>query len=103
MVKGDWLKTDPRCAKTDPASTAEPPYFPLCPIMKLNVRTGSLGGSTEQALKDDRRSLALLRMSSVANDVAALRYLNERSADQRKDVAAFIGEAPASTTTMSPG
>jgi hypothetical protein len=46
----------------------------------------------EQALKDDRRSLALLRMSSVANDVAALRYLKERSPEQRKDVAAFEAE-----------
>ena len=25
LVKGDWLKTDPRCSKTDPASEEEPP------------------------------------------------------------------------------
>lgn len=46
----DWLRTDPRCAKADPAATAAPSFYPLCPIMKLNVRTGRLGGSTEQAL-----------------------------------------------------
>jgi radical SAM protein with 4Fe4S-binding SPASM domain len=51
LYKGDWLKTDPRCSKSDPASTEEPPYYPLCPIMKLNVRSGQLGGSTEQALE----------------------------------------------------
>jgi radical SAM protein with 4Fe4S-binding SPASM domain len=50
LYKGDWLKTDPRCSKSDPASEHEPPYYPLCPIMKLNVRSGQLGGSTEQAL-----------------------------------------------------
>ncbi len=51
LYKGDWLKTDPRCSKSDPASAEEPPYFPMCPIMKLNVRNGQLGGSTEQALE----------------------------------------------------
>jgi radical SAM protein with 4Fe4S-binding SPASM domain len=51
LYKGDWLKTDPRCSKTDPASEEDPPYFPMCPIMKLNVRNGQLGGSTEQALE----------------------------------------------------
>jgi radical SAM protein with 4Fe4S-binding SPASM domain len=51
LYEGDWLKTDPRCSKTDPASTEDPPYFPMCPIMKLNVRSGQLGGSTEQALE----------------------------------------------------
>ena len=47
----DWLLTDPRCAKTEPLDATNPPYFPLCPIMKLNVRSGLLGGSTEQALE----------------------------------------------------
>src|SRR5262245_24213245 len=58
------------------------------------VKDGATAGlaRVEQALKDDRRSLALLRMSSVANDVAALRYLSERSTEQRKDVAAFEAE-----------
>ena len=51
LYEGDWLKTDPRCSKSDPASTEDPPYFPMCPIMKLNVRSGQLGGSTEQALE----------------------------------------------------
>lgn len=50
LYEQDWLVTDPRCAKEAPADTADPPYFPLCPIMKLNVRTGLQGGSTEQAL-----------------------------------------------------
>jgi hypothetical protein len=58
------------------------------------VKDGATAGLAriEQALKDDRRSLALLRMSSVANDVAALRYLKERSPEQRKDVASFEAE-----------
>lgn len=51
LYKGDWLRTDPRCSKDDPASELAPPYFPLCPIMKVNVRNGQLGGSTEQALE----------------------------------------------------
>lgn len=51
LYEGDWLRTDPRCAKTDPNDAADPEYFPLCPIMKFNVRSGLLGGSTEQALE----------------------------------------------------
>ena len=58
------------------------------------VKEGATAGLAriEQALKEDRRYLALLRMSTVANDVAALRYLKERSPEQRKDVAAFEAE-----------
>jgi radical SAM protein with 4Fe4S-binding SPASM domain len=51
LYEGDWLRTDPRCSKSEPTSTIDPPYFPLCPILKLNVRSGLLGGSTEQALE----------------------------------------------------
>jgi len=51
LYKDDWLVTDPRCAKTEPLDATDPPYFPLCPIMKLNVRTRLQGGSTEQALE----------------------------------------------------
>jgi radical SAM protein with 4Fe4S-binding SPASM domain len=51
LYKQDWLKTDPRCAKSAPDDTEEPPYYPLCPILKTNVRTGRYGGSTEQALE----------------------------------------------------
>jgi radical SAM protein with 4Fe4S-binding SPASM domain len=51
LYKGDWLKTDPRCSKGDPAVEEAPPYYPLCPIMKVNVRNRQLGGSTEQALE----------------------------------------------------
>jgi pyrroloquinoline quinone biosynthesis protein E len=50
LMAGDWLKTDPRCSKRNPAETQAPPYYPVCPIMKLNVRSGRHGGSTEQAL-----------------------------------------------------
>ena len=46
LYTGDWLKTDPRCAKTGPAPAAT---FPLCPILKYNQNTGRHGGSTEQA------------------------------------------------------
>ena len=58
------------------------------------VREGAGAGMAriEQALKDDRRLLALLRMSSVANDVAALRYLKERPAAERAEVGAFEKE-----------
>jgi radical SAM protein with 4Fe4S-binding SPASM domain len=51
LYTADWLRTDPRCAKTDPRHTETPAFYPVCPIMKLNVRTGRLGGSTEQSLE----------------------------------------------------
>jgi pyrroloquinoline quinone biosynthesis protein E len=51
LYRQDWLRTDPRCSKPDAAALAPPPYYPVCPIMKLNVRSGLLGGSTEQALE----------------------------------------------------
>ncbi len=51
LLGDDWLKTDPRCSKTEPSLTQPPPYYPLCPIMKWNARTGAFGGSSEQALK----------------------------------------------------
>lgn len=47
LTTGDWLKTDSRCGKVD---DQEPAYFPLCPILKLNAGTGTLGGSSEEAL-----------------------------------------------------
>ena len=47
LYTGDWLKTDPRC---DKKINPMPQHFPLCPILKLNARSGELGGSTEQAL-----------------------------------------------------
>ena len=51
LYTADWLRTDPRCAKTDPRHPETPAFYPVCPIMKLNVRTGRLGGSTEQSLE----------------------------------------------------
>ncbi len=54
LMTGDWLKTDPRCSKQEPGSSVAPPYYPVCPIMKLNVRSGAHGGSTEQALASER-------------------------------------------------
>jgi pyrroloquinoline quinone biosynthesis protein E len=51
LYKNDWLRTDPRCSKDAPQDAAAPEYYPLCPIMKLNVRSRLLGGSTEQALE----------------------------------------------------
>lgn len=53
LYTGDWLRTDPRCSKTEPTDTRTPPYFPLCPILKWNVRTGTFGGSSDQALNAD--------------------------------------------------
>jgi len=49
LYKQDWLKTDPRCAKDAPDAKT-PAYFPVCPIMKQNVRSREIGGSTEEAL-----------------------------------------------------
>jgi hypothetical protein len=62
--------------------------------MAKQVKEGATTGLAriQQALRDGRRYLALLRMSSVANDIAALRYLKERTPDQRKEVAAFEAE-----------
>jgi pyrroloquinoline quinone biosynthesis protein E len=51
LLKGDWLRTDPRCSKSEPTSTEMPEYFPVCPILKKNVRSGAYGGSSEQAMK----------------------------------------------------
>lgn len=50
LLADDWIKTDPRCSKTAPEIKEAPEYFPLCPILKWNARTGSHGGSSEQAL-----------------------------------------------------
>lgn len=50
LYNGNWLTTDPRCSKEEPALEEAPPYFPLCPILKQNVRTGGFGGSSEDAL-----------------------------------------------------
>lgn len=51
LLSGDWLRTDPRCAKRDPLDPTAPAWYPVCPILKWNVRSGRLGGSTEQALE----------------------------------------------------
>jgi len=51
LLSGNWLKTDPRCGKREPRAADAPPWYPVCPILKRNVRSGRLGGSTEQALE----------------------------------------------------
>lgn len=51
LYNGDWLTTDPRCAKTESMPQETPAYYPLCPILKQNVRTGGFGGSSEDALR----------------------------------------------------
>ncbi len=73
--------------------------------LSKQVRDGATAGLAhiEQALKEGRRSLALLRMSSVANDVAALRYLKERPPQQRQDVAAFEVEWTRLGGVLAPG
>lgn len=48
LYTGDWRQPDPRCARSD--DVVLPRYYPLCPIAKLNLRTGLIGGSSEQAL-----------------------------------------------------
>jgi pyrroloquinoline quinone biosynthesis protein E len=51
LLAQDWLRTDPRCAKSEPGAPEAPSYYPLCPILKWNVRTGAFGGSSEDALR----------------------------------------------------
>lgn len=46
---GTWTGADPRCA-WEPTGQ-RPRYVPLCPIAKLNVRTGQIRGSSEMALQ----------------------------------------------------
>ncbi|MEK5164482.1 radical SAM protein [Paenibacillus sp. FSL R5-0527] len=43
LMENDWKRKDPRCS-------AEREYFPLCPIMKRNLKTNHIGGSSEQAI-----------------------------------------------------
>ncbi|MCA3585178.1 MAG: radical SAM protein [Methylocystis sp.] len=50
LLKEDWLSTDPRCAKDSPLNPVAPEYYPLCPILKWNARSGAFGGSSEQAM-----------------------------------------------------
>ncbi len=49
-------------------------------------------GRAEQARKDGRRNLALLRFAAVHENLAAAAYLGERTPEQRKDAAAFEAE-----------
>lgn len=51
LYKKDWLKTDPRCSKEDPNDSQPPAYYPVCPILKANIKSGRLGGNTWQALE----------------------------------------------------
>jgi radical SAM protein with 4Fe4S-binding SPASM domain len=50
LYTGDWHRPDPRC--TAKPVSVDVPYLPLCPIAKLNLRTGFIGGSSEQALAE---------------------------------------------------
>jgi len=47
LLTGIWNNTDPRCPKINNEDFS---YFPVCPIMKKNIKTGKLGGSSEQAI-----------------------------------------------------
>lgn len=49
LMKNDWKRKDPRC------TIKETNNFPLCPIMKLNLKTNGIGGSSEQAIGNDYR------------------------------------------------
>ena len=51
LLSGDWLRTDPRCGKGEPRAADPPRWYPVCPILKRNIRSGRMGGSTEQALE----------------------------------------------------
>jgi radical SAM protein with 4Fe4S-binding SPASM domain len=59
LYKNDWLKTDPRCV-AEAGQTSPPEYFPLCPMIKSNVRSGRFGGSTEQAIFPPKSSATQL-------------------------------------------
>lgn len=48
LCKNDWFQKDPRChdqLKDSPV--------PLCPIVKLNINSDMIGGSSEQVLNND--------------------------------------------------
>jgi len=45
LYTGKWTNKDIRC------SDMQSDFVPLCPIMKYNLNTGKLGGSSEEALK----------------------------------------------------
>jgi radical SAM protein with 4Fe4S-binding SPASM domain len=44
LYHGDWHRPDPRCVAQGTH------FFPVCPIAKLNLRSGMFGGSSENAL-----------------------------------------------------
>lgn len=46
LCSNDWFKKDPRC-NDDTINEA----IPLCPIVKLNINSNMIGGSSEQVLK----------------------------------------------------
>jgi radical SAM protein with 4Fe4S-binding SPASM domain len=43
LMESDWKQKDPRCSD-------KREYFPICPIMKRNLKTNHIGGSSEQAI-----------------------------------------------------
>jgi len=47
----NWGHRDPRCSRYTHNEDAENDYFPVCPIMKLNINTGKIGGSSEQVIR----------------------------------------------------
>ena len=67
---------------------------PATDEMWTEVKVGSqpLLARAEEALRDGRRLLALLRLASPRPNLSASAYLAERSAEQRKDPAAFEAE-----------
>ena len=48
LCSNDWFSKDPRCDGKCGDDT-----IPLCPIVKLNINDGIIGGSSEQVLEND--------------------------------------------------
>ncbi len=46
LFTGDWHRTDPRCPRV---RNEEPQWWPLCPIRKVNARSGYVSGSCDDA------------------------------------------------------
>jgi len=50
LLLGDWRRTDPRCPKV---RDEEPHWWPLCPIRKVNARSGYVAGSCDDAFAEE--------------------------------------------------
>lgn len=50
LLLGDWRRTDPRCPHV---RDEEPHWWPLCPIRKVNARSGYVAGSCDDVFAQE--------------------------------------------------